>query len=83
MISLDSEPRTIVRLAKDLPPTDDYSHLIPSELRMDGDEIPLIGIVQLAVGQRGAMWLDIRGDGVLTFRGTTPVLSIARLLDRL
>lgn len=83
LISLDSKPRTVVRLAEDLPPTDDYSHLNPFQLRMDGDEIPLIGIIQLAVGQRGEMWLDIRGDGVLTFRDTTPVLSIARLASRL
>jgi hypothetical protein len=82
-IDLTTEPRTIVRLAEDLPPTDNYSHLVPSELRMDAEEIPLIGIVRLAVGQRGEMWLDIRGDGVLTIRDTTPVLSISRLVSQL
>lgn len=81
-VNLDSVPRNVVRLAEDLPPTGSYEHLSPSELRMDGDEIPLLGIVELAVGKRGAMWLDIRGDGIGTFRDTTPVLSIARLSSR-
>ncbi|MDJ0354406.1 hypothetical protein [Pseudarthrobacter sp. PH31-O2] len=81
-VDLDSVPRTVVRLAEDLPPTDNYKNLTPSELRKDGDEIPLLGIVELAVGMRGAMWLDIRNDGVSTFRDTTPVLSISRLAGR-
>jgi len=80
-IDLDSTPRSIVRLAEDLPPTDGYSHLTPSELRKDGDEITLIRIVQLTVGQRGEMWLDIRGDGILTLRDTTPIVAISRLVN--
>ncbi|WP_255467103.1 hypothetical protein [Pseudarthrobacter sp. NamB4] len=38
-----------------------------------------MGIGKLVVGERAQLWLDIRGDGVVTFRETTPVLSIRRL----
>lgn len=81
-IDLDSMPRHIVRLSEDRPPTADYSDVAPSRLRKDGLEIPLIMITELTVGRPGRLWLDIRSDGISTFRETTPVVSISRLADR-
>lgn len=79
-VDLDSRPRKIVRLAEDRPPTEDYADLSVSKLRRDGDEIPLLAIGKLAVGETAQLVLDVRGDGVVTVRETTPVLSI-RLLS--
>lgn len=78
-VDLDSTPRKIVRLAEDRPPVEDYVQLSASKLRMDGDEIPLLAIGNLTVGERAQLVLDVRGDGVVTVRETTPVLSIRQL----
>lgn len=79
---LDSRPRHLVRLKNDQPSCGSYAHLAVSDLRRDGDEIPLLAVAQLAVEERAHLWLDLGGDGVQTFRDTTPVLSIQRLADR-
>lgn len=81
LICLD-EPRHVIRLAADTDPVGEYAALETSVLRQDGEEIPLIGLGDLAVGRRGLLVLDIRRDGTVTYRGTTPVLSIVRLQDR-
>ncbi|WP_156133828.1 hypothetical protein [Pseudarthrobacter phenanthrenivorans] len=78
-IDLDSTPRKIVRLAEDRPPTEDYADLSVSKLRKDGTEIPLLAIGRLTVGEPAQLVLDVRGDGVVTVRETTPVLSIRQL----
>lgn len=43
-LDLDSDPRHIVRLAENVPPTDDYADLAASALRKDGAKIPLLAI---------------------------------------
>jgi hypothetical protein len=72
-------PREVVRLAKDRNPTPRYDQLPAAELRRDGEAIKLLNIIELEVGRRGVMWLDVRLDGIPTLRGTTEVLSISRL----
>ncbi|WP_018771412.1 hypothetical protein [Arthrobacter sp. 162MFSha1.1] len=79
---IDLDSRCLVRLKSDQAPTQDYADLAVSDLRRDGDEIPLLAVVQLEIGERGHLFLDIRGDGVATFRDTTPVISIQQLADR-
>lgn len=77
-IHLDS-PREVVRLAEDQNPTPEYAQLPAADLRRDGEAIRLLKIVEMQVGRRGLMWLDVRLDGIPTLRGTTPVLSITCL----
>lgn len=72
-------PREVVRLVRDRKPAPGYDHLGVAELRRDGEPIRLIKIVEMQVGRPGLMWLDVRLDGIPTLRGTTEVLSIARL----
>lgn len=73
------EPRHVIRLAADTAPVGKYTALDTAALRRDGEEIPLIALGNLEVGQRGELVLDVRRDGIATYRGTTPVLSIRRL----
>jgi hypothetical protein len=77
-IHLDS-PREVVRLQNDRQPVPRYDHLPTAELRRDGEAIRLLKIVEMQVGRRGLMWLDVRLDGIPTLRGTTELLSITRL----
>lgn len=63
-------------------PTPQYAHLPTADLRRDGKAIKLLQIVNMQVGRRGLMWLDVRRDGIPTLRGTTEVVSISRLQDR-
>jgi hypothetical protein len=72
-------PRQVVRLAKDRNPTPRYDRMPAAELRRDGEAINLLGIIEMQVGRRGLMLLDVRLDGTPTLRGTTQVLSISRL----
>jgi hypothetical protein len=72
-------PREVVRLAEDEAPSLRYAHLPAAGLRRDGEAIKLLKVVEMRVGQRGLMWLDVRRDGIPTLRGTTEVLSITRL----
>lgn len=49
-------------------------------LRKDGEERPLIGISEIAIGSDMILILDVRGDGVPTRRWrTTPAIRIERL----
>lgn len=49
-----------------------------SRLRQDTEPIQLLQLRNLAVGESMVLVLDIRADGVLTVRPTTPVTSIRR-----
>ncbi|MGO4583995.1 hypothetical protein AB4Z38_08915 [Arthrobacter sp. 2RAF6] len=78
-INLDA-PRSLLRLASNQTPVPAYEGLEASRLRNDGREIPLLGIVRLRLGERGALWLDIVRDGhTATLRDTSEVLTITRL----
>ncbi|MDR6622931.1 hypothetical protein [Sinomonas atrocyanea] len=50
-------------------------------MRKDGQALPLLGIVRAAVGASAEFWIDVRRDGIPTFRTTTPVLSLNREED--
>ena len=43
-----------------------------SHLRRDSDAVPLLGLASVEVGQPMVLLLDIRGDGIVTRRTTTP-----------
>lgn len=51
-----------------------------SVLRKDGEQIPLLNMSEPKVGERLRLTLDIRGDGVVTFRETTFVQEITIIL---
>jgi hypothetical protein len=57
----------------------DGSPLPVSALRRDHESIPLIGIQEPALGEPLVLLLNVRGDGIPTFRRTTYVRSITRL----
>jgi hypothetical protein len=80
LVCLD-EPRHVIRLAADTAPAEDYADLDVATLRRDGEEIALIALGNLEVGRRGELVLDVRRDGIATYRQTTPVLSIVQLQD--
>lgn len=71
--------RHIVRLRQHSKPRTDYTDEPVAQLRLDGEQIPLLRIGTLKIGQRGELWLDVRRDGIFTLRLTTPVTSISRL----
>lgn len=80
LICLDA-PRHAIRLAADTDPVGDCAELETASLRRDGEQIPLITLGNLEVGLPGELILDVRGDGIATYRFTTPVLSIVQLED--
>lgn len=47
-----------------------------SDLRKDGETVPLIEVVSCEVGHRGVFLVDVRGDGIATARYTTLITSI-------
>jgi hypothetical protein len=47
-----------------------------SSLREDEEEIELLAMLRLEVGQPMEMYLNLRRDGILTFRRTTLVMAI-------
>ena len=76
LVCLD-EPRHVIRLAA---PVGDYAAIDTAVLRRDGEASPLIALDLEAVC-RGELVLDVRRDGIATYRQTTPVLSITLLQD--
>lgn len=50
-----------------------------SEMRKDGDTIPLLELGVVLVGFPAIMVVDVRGDGVLTSRQTTIVRELSEL----
>ena len=52
---------------------------VPGELRRDGDEIKVEEIVHLEVGARAEFLLDLRQDGIITQRTTSPVISLEQI----
>lgn len=68
---LDMDARTVVRRPKD------RSTWPIAELRRDEQVVPLVKLPWAAMtGWPLQMTIDVRGDGVLTVRNTTPVQSI-------
>lgn len=47
-----------------------------AQLRLDGDQIKLLHLDRLTIGQPMSLILSIRDDGVSTVRTTTPVQTI-------
>ncbi|MCZ9880178.1 hypothetical protein [Arthrobacter sp. B2a2-09] len=75
-IALGGSP-SLTRLPADQDPEAAYRTAGVSILRMDTEEIPLLGIGKLKVGERAILFLDIVGDGItVTTRDTSEVVSI-------
>ena len=74
--SLDLDGMTITRHWGVHPPVDDH---IATELRRDGQAIPLEQIITCEVGVWGEFVLNLRGDGIFTYRRTTAIESIQRI----
>ncbi|MCZ9880685.1 hypothetical protein [Arthrobacter sp. B2a2-09] len=75
-IALGNSP-SLTRLPADQDPEAAYRTAGVSVLRMDTQEIPLLGIGKLKVGERAVLFLDIVGDGLtVTARDTSEVVSI-------
>ncbi|GAB2730933.1 hypothetical protein ACX801_17210 [Arthrobacter bambusae] len=75
-IALGASP-SLTRLPADQDPEAAYRTAGVSVLRRDTQEIPLLGIGKLKVGERAILFLDIVGDGItVTTRDTSEVLSI-------
>lgn len=80
MLDLNPPRRTLRRVARQSDPTPEFFDLTnqPS-LRLDGEALPLLQVVQAEVGERASFWVLVKTDGTLTWRGTTPVLRIVEL----
>lgn len=78
MICLDT-PRHVVRFPGAIERAPDCSTVAVSELTKDAEAIPLLRVVNLTVGQRGLMLLDLAGGGVATTRDTSEVVEIVPL----
>lgn len=80
--ALDLNPpfRTLRRLPRQNEPTQEFSDLTRQQpLRRDGDALPLLQIVRVKVGERASFFVLVRTDGILTWRGTTPIVRIVEL----
>ncbi|TQL58967.1 hypothetical protein FB474_0310 [Oryzihumus leptocrescens] len=62
-------------------PMEDSGWAPVADLRRDEEAIPLIWVLRCRVGESMLLALDLRGDGVITFRATTPVVLIVRIDD--
>jgi hypothetical protein len=78
---IDLDRRLVQRLAAEYEPSGPYAKIPVAVLRRDADPIPLLKLERLQVGERGMLILDLRGDGILTFRDTTEVRTITSLED--
>lgn len=65
-----ADARTLTRIPSDGP---------GSGLRRDEDAIAIVDAGAVEVGRSAVFWLDLRRDGVITVRQTTPVRSVRRL----
>lgn len=70
---LDEDAETVTRYPGSASETANWPI---ADLRLDGEEIKLISFVEPVIGQPMLLLLDVRRDGVVTARYTTPVLSV-------
>ncbi|MCW2132710.1 hypothetical protein [Arthrobacter sp. VKM Ac-2550] len=71
--------RTMTRLPGHEVPYGDFSRIPADGLRRDGEALRLLSIYRLQLGRPGALLVDVREDGIPTFRATTPVTAITRI----
>ncbi|WP_139005459.1 hypothetical protein [Arthrobacter crystallopoietes] len=74
--------RTMIRVPSHEDPYKDFVRIPIAGLRRDGEALRLLTIYRLQLGQPGALLIDVREDGIPTFRGTTPVVSISRIEEK-
>ncbi|MGJ9402402.1 hypothetical protein [Arthrobacter sp. KK5.5] len=55
--------------------------VLSNDLRRDGEPIKVLAVVRLRVGSRAVFALDLRLDGVTTFRPVTVVQRISAVQD--
>lgn len=72
---LDFDGGIVVRERKETPMHPDWPE--PSNLRLDGAPMELISVQLCQEGIGMEMLVQLRNDGVATWRSTTPVVSVA------
>ncbi|MFB0835673.1 hypothetical protein ACX8Z9_04530 [Arthrobacter halodurans] len=81
LLELATAGSFLTRLPAEYGRTGPWVRLVPSDLRRDGERLPVLEILQLTRGQGAVFVLDVRLDGVATLRTTSPVLELVRLGD--
>jgi hypothetical protein len=71
---LDFTHGVVVRERKTNPMHPDWPE--PSHLRRDGESMELISVDLCQEGVGMEMYVQLRNDGVMTYRSTTPVVSV-------
>jgi len=56
-----------------------YTKFPTDPLRKDGEDRPLLGVSEIAIGSDMILILDVRGDGIPTRRWTSPVIMFEKL----
>jgi hypothetical protein len=49
------------------------------DLRKDGEATPLLKVLKLEAGESMELLIDVRGDGIETFRRTTPIVAMRKV----
>lgn len=73
---IDTAARTATRLPRHREDDVERQREPRSELRCDGEAVPLLAISPITVGQPMTLVLGLREDGVPTLRTTTPVCQV-------
>lgn len=79
VFDLSHGARTMTRLPEHEDAYGGFGRIPAAGLRRDGEALRLLSIYRLQLGHPGALLVDLREDGIPTFRGTTPVISISRI----
>lgn len=79
ILDLTSGNRTMTRLPAEERRCGVYAQLPVAGLRRDSQRLRLLSIHQLQLFRRAYIWVDVREDGVLTLRETTPVVSLDKV----
>jgi hypothetical protein len=75
-LGVGSESSSVVRSSHE-PAAEREWEAVP--LRRDGEAVPLLGIIELQLGRRAVLRIDVRGDGIETTRTTTtPAKTLRR-----
>lgn len=80
LIHRSSTPFWVIRNPDDEALHPSEGSTVVSTLRKDNEQIPLLEMNDPTVGESLRLVLDIRGDGVSTFRLTTPVQEVTVIL---
>ena len=77
---LDLDLRMLLRLHREI--AEPGWEVMKAQLRKDGEAVPLLAVEHAVVGEEAIFVIDVRGDGVVTVRRTTPVVKMERVETR-